>query len=156
MYFAITLDRNTASSDLVVQYDPSEDPKEYVHRVGRTTRGEGAIGNALLFLISEELQFLRYLKAEKVTVKEYEFDQKKLANVQSQLEKLVGNNYYLNQSAKDAYRSYILAYNSHSMKDIFAVHRLDLQGPSIILSNFGKTHNNTVSNGFLKGMLMKS
>lgn len=42
-------------------------------------------------------------------------------------EKLVANNYYLNQSAKEAYRSYILAYNSHSMKEIFNVHRLDLQ-----------------------------
>ncbi|KAJ6984595.1 DEAD-box ATP-dependent RNA helicase 51-like [Populus alba x Populus x berolinensis] len=113
--------------DWIVQFDPPDEPKEYIHRVGRTARGEGAKGNALLFLIPEELQFLRYLKAAKVPVKEYEFDQKKLANVQSHLEKLVANNYYLNQSAKDAYRSYILAYNSHSMKDIFNVHRLDLQ-----------------------------
>lgn len=46
-------------------------------------------------------------------------------------EKLVGNNYYLNKAGKDAYRSYILAYNySHSKKDIFDVHRLDLQVPS--------------------------
>ncbi|KAJ4830852.1 hypothetical protein Tsubulata_040369 [Turnera subulata] len=101
--------------------------QNYIHRVGRTARGEGAKGNALLFLIPEELQFLRYLKAAKVPVKEYDFDQKKLANVQSHLEKLVANNYYLNKSAKDAYRSYTLAYNSHSMKDIFNVHRLDLQ-----------------------------
>ncbi|KAI9194402.1 hypothetical protein LWI28_005608 [Acer negundo] len=115
------------SVDWIVQYDPPDEPKEYIHRVGRTARGEGAKGNALLFLIPEELQFLRYLKAAKVPVKEYEFDQKKLANVQSHLEKLVDNNYYLNKSAKDAYRSYILAYNSHSMKDIFNVHRLDLQ-----------------------------
>ncbi|KAI4338996.1 hypothetical protein MLD38_023988 [Melastoma candidum] len=113
--------------DWIVQYDPPDEPKEYIHRVGRTARGEGSKGNALLFLIPEELQFLRYLKAAKVPVKEYEFDQKKLANVQSHLEKLVGNNYYLNKSAKEAYRSYILAYNSHSMKDIFNVHRLDLQ-----------------------------
>ncbi|KAK6137713.1 hypothetical protein DH2020_028548 [Rehmannia glutinosa] len=113
--------------DWIVQYDPPDEPKEYIHRVGRTARGEGAKGNALLFLIPEELQFLRYLKAAKVPVKEYEFDQKKLANVQSHLEKLVSNNYYLNKSAKDAYRSYLLAYNSHSMKDIFNVHRLDLQ-----------------------------
>ncbi|KAK4389495.1 DEAD-box ATP-dependent RNA helicase 27 [Sesamum angolense] len=113
--------------DWIVQYDPPDEPKEYIHRVGRTARGEGAKGNALLFLIPEELQFLKYLKAAKVPVKEYEFDQKKLANVQSHLEKLVSNNYYLNKSAKDAYRSYILAYNSHSMKDIFNVHRLDLQ-----------------------------
>ncbi|KAJ6409065.1 hypothetical protein OIU84_008707 [Salix udensis] len=115
------------SVDWIVQFDPPDEPKEYIHRVGRTARGEGAKGNALLFLIPEELQFLRYLKAAKVPVKEYEFDQKKLANVQSHLEKLVASNYYLNQSAKDAYRSYILAYNSHSMKDIFNVHRLDLQ-----------------------------
>lgn len=36
--------------------------QEYIHRVGRTARGEGAKGSALLFLIPEELQFLRYLK----------------------------------------------------------------------------------------------
>lgn len=48
-------------------------------------------------------------------------------------EKIVATNYYLNKSAKDAYRSYILAYNSHSMKDIFNVHRLDLQVSSLSL-----------------------
>jgi ATP-dependent RNA helicase DDX18/HAS1 len=42
-------------------------------------------------------------------------------------EKIVGENYYLNQSAKDAYRAYILAYNSHSMKEIFNVHSLNLK-----------------------------
>ena len=42
-------------------------------------------------------------------------------------EKIVAGNYFLNQSAKEAYRSYLLAYNSHSMKDIFGVHHLDLK-----------------------------
>ncbi|XP_042500526.1 DEAD-box ATP-dependent RNA helicase 51-like [Macadamia integrifolia] len=120
--------------DWIVQYDPPDDPKEYIHRVGRTARGEGGRGHALLFLIPEELQFLRYLKAAKVPVKEYEFDEKKLKNVKSQLEKLVAENYYLNKSAKDAYRSYILSYNSHSLKDIFNVHRLDLQA---VATSFG-------------------
>ncbi|KAL9405031.1 hypothetical protein Peur_002003 [Populus x canadensis] len=134
--------------DWIVQFDPPDEPKEYIHRVGRTARGEGAKGNALLFLIPEELQFLRYLKAAKVPVKEYEFDQKKLANVQSQLEKLVANNYYLNKSAKDAYRSYMLAYNSHSMKDIFNVHRLDLQAvaASFCFSSPPKVNLNMESN----------
>lgn len=113
--------------DWIIQYDPPDDPKEYIHRVGRTARGEGGKGNALLFLLRAEMQFLSYLKAAKVPVKEYEYDPKKLANVQSVLEKLVANNYYLNQSARDAYRGYILSYNSHSMKDIFDVHKLDLQ-----------------------------
>ncbi|KAL2518119.1 DEAD-box ATP-dependent RNA helicase 51 [Abeliophyllum distichum] len=113
--------------DWIVQYDPPDKPKEYIHRVGRTARGEGAKGNALIFLIPEELQFLRYLKDAKVPLKEYEFDEKKLPNLKSHLVKLVENNYYLNKSAKEAYRSYLLAYNSHSNKDIFDVHRLDLQ-----------------------------
>ncbi|MQL79101.1 hypothetical protein Taro_011534 [Colocasia esculenta] len=65
--------------------------------------------------------------AAKVPLKEYEFDTKKLANVQSHLEKLVEMNYHLNQSARDAYRSYMLAYNSHSMKDVFNVHHLDVK-----------------------------
>ncbi|XP_061365180.1 DEAD-box ATP-dependent RNA helicase 27-like [Gastrolobium bilobum] len=115
------------SVDWIVQYDPPDEPKEYIHRVGRTARGEGGKGNALLFLIPEELQFLRYLKAAKVPVKEYAYDEKKVVNVQSHLENLVVNNFFLNKMAKEAYRSYILAYNSHSMKDIFSVHRLDLQ-----------------------------
>ena len=42
-------------------------------------------------------------------------------------ESLVAKNYYLNKSAKDAYKSYISSYNSHNLKDIFNVHRLDLQ-----------------------------
>lgn len=89
-------------------------------------------------------------------MKEYVFNSKKLANVQSTLvyssflycyleyltqpiasyltqyrvvlqEKMVGKIYHLNTMAKEAYRSYILAYNAHSMKEIFNVHRLDLQ-----------------------------
>ncbi|KAK6122494.1 hypothetical protein DH2020_043780 [Rehmannia glutinosa] len=120
--------------DWVLQYDPPKEPKKYIHRVGRTARGEGAEGNALLVLIPEELQFLSQLKASKVPLTEYGFNEKNLKNVQPHLEKLISNNYYLNKSAKDAYKSYILAYHSHSMKDIFNVHRLDLQG---VAASFG-------------------
>ncbi|CAD6215029.1 unnamed protein product [Miscanthus lutarioriparius] len=113
--------------DYIVQYDPPDEPKDYIHRVGRTARGEKGKGSALLFLLPEELKFLIYLKAAKVTLTEYEFNQKNVPNLQSHLENIVGENYFLNQSAKEAYRSYVLAYDSHSMKDIFNVHQLDLQ-----------------------------
>lgn len=112
--------------DWIIQYDPPDDPKEYIHRVGRTARGKSGKGRALLLLLPEELGFLSYLKAAKVPLNEYEFPTSKLANVQSQLEKLVEKNYYLHQSAKDAYRSYLLSYNSHQLKTIFNVHALDL------------------------------
>jgi ATP-dependent RNA helicase DDX18/HAS1 len=113
--------------DWIIQFDPPDDPKEYIHRVGRTARGAKGSGRALLFLTPEETGFLRYLKAAKVTLNEYEFPTNKVANVQSQLQRLIEKNYYLNKAAKDAYRSYLLAYASHSHRDIFNVHELDLQ-----------------------------
>lgn len=112
--------------DWIIQYDPPDDPKEYIHRVGRTARGRNGKGRALLLLLPEELGFLSYLQAARVPLNEYEFPTSKLANVQAQLERLVEKNYYLHQSARDAYRSFLLSYNSHQLKSIFNVHRLDL------------------------------
>lgn len=66
------------------------------------------------------------MQAARVPLNEYEFPTTKLANVQAQLERLVEKNYYLHQSARDAYRAFLLSYNSHQLKSIFNVHRLDL------------------------------
>ena len=74
------------------------------------------------------------MQEARVPLNEFDFPKSKIANVQSQLEKLVEKNYYLHQSAKDAYRGYILAYNSHQLKDIFNVHTLDLRS---IAKSFG-------------------
>ncbi|XP_049962208.1 probable ATP-dependent RNA helicase pitchoune [Schistocerca serialis cubense] len=113
--------------DWIVQYDPPDDPKEYIHRVGRTARGEGGRGHALLILRPEELGFLRYLKQAKVPLNEFEFSWNKIADIQLQLEKLIGKNYFLNMSAKEAYKAYVRAYDSHHLKQIFNVETLDLQ-----------------------------
>jgi ATP-dependent RNA helicase DDX18/HAS1 len=43
-----------------------------------------------------------------------------------QLEKLLSKNYYLYQSAKEGFRSYLLSYASYSLKKIFDVKKLDL------------------------------
>jgi len=42
------------------------------------------------------------------------------------LEKLLQKNYFLHQSARDGYRSYLQAYASYSLKTIFNVNALDL------------------------------
>jgi len=114
--------------DWIVQFDPPDDPKEYIHRVGRTARGTTNVGRALLFLLPEELAFLKYLRAAKVTLQEFEFPNHKIAQIGSQLTSLIEKNFYLHRSAKDAYRSYLLSYASHSHKDIFNVQEIDLQG----------------------------
>merc|ERR1712166_1436256 len=113
--------------DWIIQFDPPDEPREYIHRVGRTARGDNGKGRALIVLLPEELRFLKYLKQAKVPLNEYELPIAKLSNVQAQLEKLVEKNYHLNMSARDAYRSYLQAYASHSLKDVFNVNTLDLQ-----------------------------
>lgn len=112
--------------DWIVQYDPPDDPKEYIHRVGRTARA-GTNGNALLILRPEELGFLRYLKQAKVTLNEFEFSWSKIADISTQLEKLIEKNYFLHMSAKEAYKAYVRAYASHSMKTVYDVNTLDIQ-----------------------------
>ncbi|KAL6946807.1 ATP-dependent RNA helicase [Hanseniaspora vineae] len=112
--------------DWIIQFDPPDDPRDYIHRVGRTARGTKGKGKSLMFLTPNELGFLRYLKKAKVPLNEYEFPTNKIANIQSQLEKLIKNNYYLHQTAKDGYRSYLQAYASHSLKTVYQIDKLDL------------------------------
>ena len=129
--------------DWIVQYDPPDDPRDYIHRVGRTARGSNGKGQSLMFLQPSEVGFLKHLKEARVPLEEFEFPSNKISNIQNQLEKLIGQNYYLNrvgqsprsvltitnschQSAKDGYRSYLQAYASHSLRSIFDVHKLDL------------------------------
>lgn len=50
-----------------------------------------------MFLQPSEVGFLIQLKEARVPVVEFEFPAKKIVNVQSQLEKLIGQNYYLNK-----------------------------------------------------------
>lgn len=67
-----------------------------------------------------------------------------------QLEKLISKNYFLNQSAKEAFKSYVRAYDSHQLKTIFNVNTLDLAKvalsfgftvpPVVDLSEYTETH----------------
>ncbi|KAK7057491.1 RNA helicase [Favolaschia claudopus] len=111
--------------DWIIQYDPPDDPRYYIHRVGRTARA-GKEGKSLLFLLPNELGFLRYLKKAKVPLNEFSFPGNRIANIQSQLEKLLQKNHYLHQSAKDGYRAYLQSYASYSLKEIYNVNSLDL------------------------------
>jgi len=97
--------------DWIVQYDPPDETREYLHRVGRTCRGATGKGKALLFLLQSELGYLRHLRAANISLHEYEFPEHKLANIQQQFDKLIEKNYYLNCAARDGFRSYLQVKN---------------------------------------------
>jgi len=83
--------------DWIVQFDPPDDPRDYIHRVGRTARGANGKGKSLMFLQPNEVGFLSHLKEAKVPLVEFELPPKKILDIQSQLEMLIGKNYYLNK-----------------------------------------------------------
>ena len=81
----------------------------------------------MLILLPEEKAYLQHLREARVNLNEYEFPQHKLANIQDQFDKLIEKNYYLHKAAYEAFRSYLHAYNSHSLKQVFDVLNLDMQ-----------------------------
>lgn len=85
-----------------MQFDPPDDPRDYIHRVGRTARGANGKGKSLLFLQPSEAGFLKHLQEARVPLVEFEFPTKKILNIQSQLEMLIGKNYYLNKVCTNA------------------------------------------------------
>ena len=50
-----------------------------------------------MFLQPSEVGFLSHLKEARVPLVEFEMPTKKIVNIQSQLEKLIGSNFYLNK-----------------------------------------------------------
>jgi len=42
--------------DWIIQFDPPDDPRDYIHRVGRTARA-GKVGKSLLFYCRASLDF---------------------------------------------------------------------------------------------------
>lgn len=107
----------------IVQYDPPTDPKEYIHRVGRTARG-GAEGEALLFLLPHEKVFIKYLKKLGVEVDELEYKSPK--DITEHYIKTISSNYYLEKGAKDALRGYLQAYSGHKLKKVFDASKVEL------------------------------
>nr|AGC52720.1 DEAD box ATP-dependent RNA helicase [Spirometra erinaceieuropaei] len=110
--------------DWIVQYDPPDDPKDYIHRVGRTARA-GKSGNALLILRPHELGLLDVLRESRVKMVEFEVAKNKMADVQAALEKLIESNYFLATSAQEAFKGIVRAYNSSKLRCL-DVNQLDL------------------------------
>ncbi|KAJ3442764.1 atp-dependent RNA helicase ddx18 [Anaeramoeba flamelloides] len=116
-----------AEIDWIIQYDPPDDPNEYIHRVGRTARA-GKSGKALLFLRPEEKPFLKFLTKSKVSLSQFEINEEKIkTDIQEKLEKIIEIDKTLKKFAIEAYKGYVISYTSHTLKECFDLHQLDLR-----------------------------
>ncbi|KAL1522393.1 hypothetical protein AB1Y20_017383 [Prymnesium parvum] len=115
----------------IVQYDLPQDPKEYVHRVGRAAR-LGQRGRAVIFLNPSEEPFLKLLREFGMHLVELKFASLQAAlsptgskrdiyvmelALQRQLEAAVLELPFLQAASRAAYQSYLRSYATQS-KDI--------------------------------------
>ncbi|XP_059053656.1 probable ATP-dependent RNA helicase pitchoune [Achroia grisella] len=112
--------------DWIVQYDPPTDPKEYIHRVGRTARGLNTKGNAVIVLRPEEEDFVNFLRKEKIYLDKYSYCDPQL-EVQEKLEDEILKNGVMKKLARQAFLSYLRCYKCHPLKMIFNIKTLNLK-----------------------------
>lgn len=122
--------------DFVIQYDPPDDIKEYIHRVGRTARGTHQMGASLLFLLPDEGKFLTYLTNANVRPVPILCKSSSLPKIQAEVEKAVESTPELKLKAKKAFQKFLAAYESHGLKDVFSAAKLDL---NLVAKNFALT-----------------
>ena len=112
------------SVDWVIQFEPPDDPSEYILRVARISCDSDRVGRSLLFLNPGEQGFLKYYHSASIPVSEFEIP-RQLADVQGTIERHVNDSERLLRCARDAYGSYLLAYASHGFRDVYNVHDLN-------------------------------
>ncbi|CAK1579427.1 unnamed protein product [Parnassius mnemosyne] len=118
--------------DWIVQFDPPSDANEYIHRVGRTARGLGAAGHAVLLLRPEEKEFIDYLKESKIYLDKYEF-WNKLSNLQKKLD-AAHEDPEFKKVAEEAFEGYIRAFEVKKLKHIFNLLTMDMDS---VAKSFG-------------------
>lgn len=110
----------------VIQYDPPQSVREYIHRVGRCARA-GKSGKALIILHQNEENFVNKLKENKVPIKVVKFPENKILDLRKTMQALMGDK-KIQKRAREALRAYLMSYESHEMKDCFDVEKLDIEG----------------------------
>mmetsp|Transcript_35428 Transcript_35428/g.70893 ORF Transcript_35428/g.70893 Transcript_35428/m.70893 type:complete len:485 (+) Transcript_35428:1263-2717(+) len=116
--------------DWIIQFSPPMDLKEYVHRVGRTGRGLTNEGLTLIFLLPSEIGILKYLEKKKLSLKEFKIPQRNFSVIQSKLENLVSNNFYLKYLAKEGLKSFLHSYTNYHLKDVFNLRKVNIRSVS--------------------------
>lgn len=124
--------------DITLQYDPPNDPKSFVHRIGRSARA-GRNGLALVYLQDNEDAYFHFLKNRKIPIEEIK-SQQEILNCSDEigaiaLDKSVLYNEMMQLNRRDrdcfqkgnlAFISYIRSYKEHQASFLFRLKDLDI------------------------------
>jgi ATP-dependent RNA helicase DDX31/DBP7 len=100
----------------IIQYDAPPEPKEYIHRVGRTAR-IGNEGRALLFLMPHETEYVALMEGHGVRIKQVDVEKIPASDYPMQsgdFEKFVESKAELAQMAQAAFGAFVKSYSTHA------------------------------------------
>jgi ATP-dependent RNA helicase DDX18/HAS1 len=113
--------------DWIIQFSPPTDPKEYVHRIGRTGRGIHGKGWSLLFILPSEMGLLKFLKKNRFILEEFRFPFKNFSFLNERIKNIINKNFFLKKMGKEAFSSFINSYKNHILRNIFDPKKLNIE-----------------------------
>lgn len=112
--------------DWVIQFDPPQDPKSFLHRCGRTARS-GRSGDALVFLQKQEDAYIEMMANRGVPMTEYtQFGDENSVSICEELKQMSLSSREIYEASIKAFVSYIRFYQEHQAKFIFKLKDLDI------------------------------
>ncbi|XP_006645526.2 DEAD-box ATP-dependent RNA helicase 18 [Oryza brachyantha] len=103
--------------DLIVQYDPPQDPNVFIHRAGRTARYDQE-GDAIVFLLPKEDTYVEFLKRRGVPLTERECSTN-AADIVPQIRSAALGDRNVMEKGLTAFVSFVRAYKEHHCSYIF-------------------------------------
>lgn len=111
--------------DWVVQFDPPQDPKSFLHRCGRTARS-GKAGDALVFLLAKEDSYVNLMTKRGVPMTEFNREVVADSDLFEGFKQKSLTCREIYESGTRAFVSYIRFYQEHQAKFIFRFKELDI------------------------------
>ncbi len=113
--------------DWVVQFDPPQDPKSFLHRCGRTARS-GRSGDALVMLLEKEEAYVDLMSRRGVPMALFEFGtiEKGSAVYGEEFKQAALNDREIYEASIRAFVSFLRFYQEHHAKFIFRFKELDI------------------------------
>lgn len=111
--------------DWVIQFDPPQDPKSFLHRCGRTARS-GRSGDALVFLQRQEDAYIEMLSNRSVPMSELEYADAREGTLAEDLKEKSLKSREVYEASIKAFVSYIRFYQEHQAKFIFRLKELNI------------------------------
>ncbi|EME46122.1 helicase-like protein [Dothistroma septosporum NZE10] len=115
--------------DVVVQLDPPKQPKDFIHRCGRSGRA-GKRGMAITFLNEgSEEDYVKYLAMQGTPLEPYpsltQFSEEQISGTILEMRKVLMQKRELHDRSQKAFVSWVQAYSKTLPSDIFSIRKLD-------------------------------